>query len=374
MVTLKPMEVAMQSGRPKAVLTLTDDERQKLQSWGRRGTTAQRLALRAKIILACVEHPLNKDVAKRLRVRAATVGKWRSRFLARRLDGLTDEPRPGAPRKITDATVEAVVTRTLETKPRNATHWSTRDMARASGLSQTAIVRIWHAFGLKPHRTKTFKLSSDPYFVEKVRDIVGLYLNPPDKALVLCIDEKSQVQALDRTQPLLPLAPGQVERRTHDYVRHGTTSLFAALDVATGKVIGTCSRRHRQQEFLRFLQHIDATISKPADLTVHLVMDNYGTHKAPSIKRWLQKHPEYQLHFTPTSSSWLNQVERFFAKITEKRIRRGAFRSVKALEQAITDYLQEHNKNPKPFVWVADADTILERVTRVCTRISNSGH
>ena len=247
-------------------------------------------------------------------------------------------------------------------------------MARACGLSQTAIVRIWHAFGLKPHRTKTFKLSSDPYFVEKVRDIVGLYLNPPDKALVLCIDEKSQVQALDRTQPLLPLAPGQVERRTHDYVRHGTTSLFAALDVATGKVIGTCSRRHRQQEFLRFLQHIDATISKPADLTVHLVMDNYGTHKAPSIKRWLQKHPEHPLHFTPTSSSWLNQVERFFAKITEKRIRRGAFRSVKALEQAITDYLQEHNKNPKPFVWVADADTILERVTRVCTRISNSGH
>lgn len=374
MVTLKPTEVAMRRGRPKPVLTLTDDEREKLQSWARRGTTAQRLALRAKIILACVEHPLNKDVAKRLRVRAATVGKWRSRFLARRLDGLTDEPRPGAPRKISDAAVEAVVTRTLETKPRNATHWSTRDMARVSGLSQTAIVRIWHAFGLKPHRTKTFKLSSDPYFVEKVRDIVGLYLNPPDKALVLCIDEKSQVQALDRTQPLLPLAPGQVERRTHDYVRHGTTSLFAALDVATGKVIGTCSRRHRQQEFLRFLQHIDATISKPAGLTVHLIMDNYGTHKAPSIKRWLQKHPEYQLHFTPTSSSWLNQVERFFAKITEKRIRRGAFRSVKALEQAITDYLHEHNKNPRPFVWIADADTILERVTRVCARISNSGH
>jgi transposase len=364
----------MAIGRPKEALMLTIDERQKLETWARRATSTQRLALRARIILACEGETLNKNVAKRLHVRAATVGKWRQRFLKRRLDGLTDEPRPGAPRKITDQDVERVVTQTLETKPKNATHWSTRSMAQKSGLSQTAIVRIWHAFGLKPHRTETFKLSSDPYFVEKVRDVVGLYLNPPEKALVLCVDEKSQVQALDRTQPLLPMTPGQVERRTHDYVRHGTTSLFAALDVATGKVIGTCSARHRQQEFLKFLKHIDATITKTADTTVHLVMDNYGTHKTPAIKRWLQKHPEYHFHFTPTSSSWLNQVERFFAEITEKRIRRGAFRSVAALEQAILDYLHEHNQNSKPFVWTADADLILNRVQKVCTRINNSGH
>lgn len=364
----------MAIGRPKEALTLTDDERQKLQSWARRGKTAQRLALRARIILACAELPLNKDVARKLQVRATTVGKWRARFLVRRLDGLTDEPRPGAPRKITDAHVEDVITRTLESKPKNATQWSTRDMAKASGLSQSAISRIWRAFGLKPHRTETFKLSTDPYFVEKVRDVVGLYLNPPDKAIVLCVDEKSQVQALDRTQPLLPMEPGQAERGTHDYVRHGVTSLFAALDVATGKVIGTCSARHRQQEFLKFLKHLDATIVKQPGVTVHLVMDNYSTHKTPSIKRWFLKHPEYHLHFTPTSSSWLNQVERFFAEITRKRIRRGAFRSVKQLEQAIMDYLAEHNANPKPFVWTATADLILERVTKVCSRTSDSGH
>lgn len=364
----------MAVGRPKDELILTSDERDKLQSWARRATSSQRLALRARIILACAEEPFNKDVAAQLNVRAATVGKWRSRFLLRRLEGLTDEPRPGAPRTVTDSQVEEVVTRTLETKPPQATHWSTRGMAKATGLTQTAVCRIWRAFGLKPHRVETFKLSSDPYFVEKVRDVVGLYLNPPDKALVLCVDEKSQVQALDRTQPLLPLRPGQVERRTHDYVRHGTTSLFAALDVATGKVIGTCSARHRGQEFLKFLKHVDATISKTPDLTIHLVMDNYGTHKTQAVRNWLRKHPEYQLHFTPTSSSWLNQVERFFAEITEKRIRRGAFRSVKALERAILDYLEEHNKNPKPFVWTADADSIFERIARVCTRISNSGH
>jgi len=364
----------MPMGRPKDALTLTDDERQKLQTWTRRGTTAQRLALRARIILACAELPLNKDVAKKLQVRAATVGKWRTRFLARRLDGLSDEPRPGAPRKITDAHVEEVVTRTLESKPKNATQWSTRGMAKATGLSQSAITRIWRAFGLKPHRTETFKLSTDPYFVEKVRDVVGLYLNPPDKAIVLCIDEKSQVQALDRTQPLLPMEPWQVERGTHDYVRHGVTSLFAALDVATGKIIGKCSARHRQQEFLKFLQHIDANLVKEPGVTVHLVMDNYGTHKTSTIKRWLLKHPEYHLHFTPTSSSWLNQVERFFAEITQKRIRRGVFRSVKQLQQAIMDYLAEHNANPKPFVWTATADSILERITKVCSRISDSGH
>jgi transposase len=364
----------MQTGRPKEPLTLTADEQHKLQMWARRATSSQRLALRARIILACANETLNKDVARQLRVRAATVGKWRRRFLKSRLNGLTDEPRPGAPRTIDDAAVEDVVTRTLETKPDEATHWSTRGMAAATGLSQTAIVRIWNAFGLKPHRSDTFKLSTDPYFVEKVRDVVGLYLNPPDKAIVLCVDEKSQVQALDRTQRLLPMEPGQVERRTHDYVRHGTTSLFAALDVATGRVIGKCSARHRQQEFLKFLKHVDASLTKATGVTVHLVLDNYGTHKTPSVKRWLLKHPEYHLHFTPTSSSWLNQVERFFAEITEKRIRRGAFRSVKGLEQAIYDYLHQHNTAPRPFVWTANADLILGRVKQVCTRINDSGH
>lgn len=364
----------MQTGRPKEPLTLTADEQHKLQTWARRATSSQRLALRARIILACANETLNKDVARQLRVRATTVGKWRRRFLKDRLNGLTDEPRPGAPRTIDDAAIEDVVTRTLETKPAEATHWSTRGMAAATGMSQTAIVRIWNAFGLKPHRSDTFKLSTDPYFVEKVRDVVGLYLNPPDKAIVLCVDEKSQVQALDRTQRLLPMEPGQVERRTHDYVRHGTTSLFAALDIATGRVIGKCSTRHRQQEFLKFLKHVDASLTKATGVTVHLVLDNYGTHKTPSVKRWLLRHPEYHLHFTPTSSSWLNQVERFFAEITEKRIRRGAFRSVKGLEQAIYDYLHQHNTAPRPFVWTANADLILGRVKRVCTRTYNSGH
>jgi transposase len=294
--------------------------------------------------------------------------------VADRLEGLVDEPRPGAPRSVLDRHVEDVVTRTLESKPEGATHWSTRSMAKASGLSQSTITRIWHAFGLKPHRAETFKLSTDPLFVEKVRDVVGLYLSPPERAIVLCVDEKSQVQALDRTQPLLPLEPGQAERHTHDYARHGTTSLFAALNVATGEVIGQCHRQHRQQEFVKFLDQIDTAVPKEPDVTIHLVMDNYGTHKTPKVKRWLQRHPEYVVHFIPTSSSWLNQVERFFAEITEKRIRRGAFRSVKALEQAIQEYLEHHNENPKPFVWTATADTILGRVARVCERICDSGH
>jgi len=361
-------------GRPTPIITLTEDEREKLQGWARRPTSSQRLASRARIILACVGDTTSREVAQKLGADLGTVGKWRRRFIKNRIDGLTDEPRPGAPRKILDEHVEDVVTRTLETKPQNATQWSTRDMAKVTGLSQTAIVRIWQAFGLKPHRTSTFKLSTDPYFTEKVRDVVGLYLNPPDRALVLCVDEKSQIQALDRTQPLLPLAPWQLERRTADYARHGTTSLFAALDVATGKIIGKCSSRHRQQEFLAFLKHIDATIDKQTGRTVHLVLDNYATHKTPSVRRWLLKHPEYHLHFTPTSGSWLNQVERFFAEITRRMIRRGVHRSTKALEQAIMDYLDCHNENPKPFVWVADADIILERVARVCERINDSGH
>jgi len=364
----------MSTGRPKAVLTVTDDERQKLDQWARRPKSTQRLALRARIVLACAEGRSNTEVARQLRLALPTVGKWRRRFVAARLEGLADEPRPGTPRTLTDAQVENVITRTLESKPQAATHWSTRGMAEATGLSQSAIVRIWHAFGLQPHRRETFKLSTDPFFVEKVRDVVGLYLNPPDRAIVLCVDEKSQVQALDRTQPLLPLQPGQTERHTHDYVRHGTTALFAALNVATGEVLGRCHSRHRQQEFVRFLDLIDSRVTREPGMEIHLVLDNYGTHKAPAVKRWLQRHPDFQVHFIPTSSSWLNQVERFFAEITEKRIRRGAFRSVRELEGAIAEYLEHHNANPKPFVWTASANLILERVEEVCKRTSNSGH
>jgi transposase len=364
----------MPRGRRKAELTLTDDERQTLRTWASRPKSAQQIAQRARIVLACAEGLDNKVVAARLGLTTQTVGKWRRRFLERRLDGLADQPRPGAPRKVTDKDVEGVITRTLETKPKSATHWSTRGMAAATGLSQSTVGRIWRAFGLKPHRADTFKLSNDPFFVDKVRDVVGLYMAPPENAIVLCVDEKSQVQALDRTQPLLPLQPGQTERRTHDYVRHGTTSLFAALNVATGEVIGRCHRRHRHQEFLKFLNQIDASVPRQPGVEIHLVLDNYGTHKAPAVKRWFLRHPEYHLHFTPTSGSWLNQVERFFAEITEKRIRRGAFRSVPALEQAIEEYLEDHNRDPRPFVWTADADLILGRVKAICERISDSGH
>jgi transposase len=364
----------MRTGRPKASLTLNDDERSKLMTWAQRPKSTQRMALRAKIVLACVEGLSNQAVARRLQVTAQTVGKWRGRFVADRLDGLADEPRPGAPRAISDAQVEEVITRTLETQPETATHWSTRGLAKTVGLSQASIGRIWRTFGLKPHRQDTFKLSKDPFFVEKVRDVVGLYLNPPDKAIVLSVDEKSQVQALDRTQPLLPMTPGQVERRTHDYVRHGVTSLFAALNVATGQVIGQCHRRHRHQELLRFLDLIDASIAKEPGVSIHLVLDNYGTHKAPAVRRWFVRHPEYHPHFIPTSSSWLNQVERFFAEITAQRIRRGAFRNVAKLEEAIRDYLEHHNRDPKPFMWTANADEILQKIARLCKRTCDSGH
>ena len=360
--------------RPKPALFLSDDERQKLSTWANRPKSTQRLALRARIVLACADETSNTAVASQLGVCAATVGTWRIRFVAKRLDGLVDEPRPGAPRTVTDADVERVITRTLETKPKAATHWSTRGLAKATGMSQSAVRRIWRAFELKPHQSDTFKLSTDPYFVEKVRDVVGLYLSPPARAIVLSVDEKSQVQALDRTQPILPMTPAQVQRGTHDYVRNGTTSLFAARDVATGKVIGKCHRRHRHPEFLKFLDHVDATLSREPGVSVHIVLDNYATHKTPAVKRWFLRHPEYHLHFIPTSSSWLNQVERFFAEIAEKRIRRGVFKSVQALEQAINEYLAEHNADPKPFAWVADADAILDRIKRVCERTSDSGH
>jgi transposase len=355
-------------------LVLSDDEREKLTAWARRPKTSQRLALRSRIILAAAAGDANGDIAFDMNITPQTVGKWRQRFLQDRLEGLIDEPRPGAPRTITDAQVEDVIAKTLESKPDNATHWSTRGMAKAVGLSQTAIARIWRAFSLQPHRHETFKLSTDPFFVEKVRDVVGLYLNPPDRAIILSVDEKSPIQALNRTQPLLPMTPGQAERGTHDYERHGTTSLFAALNVAGGAVLGQCYRRHRQQEFVRFLEEVDASLSKEPGVTIHLILDNYATHKTPRVRRWLAQHPEYVVHFTPTSGSWLNQVERFFARLTEKRIRRGAFRSIKALEAAIHAYLEEHNRNPKPFQWTATADIILKKVEKVCQRISNSAH
>jgi transposase len=362
----------MRTGRPIPPLTLTDAERETLERWARRAKTAQAVAQRARLILGCATGRTNTVVAHELRLTKQTVGKWRSRFLARRLDGVLDDPRPGAPRTITDAQVERVLTRTLESTPADATHWSTRSMAQASGLSRSAVHRIWRAFALQPHRTETFKLSTDPLFIEKVRDIVGLYLRPPDRALVLCVDEKSQIQALDRTQPLLPMRPGQVERRTHDYARHGTTSLFAALDTKTGAVIGQLHRRHRSVEFRKFLDTIDAEV--PADLDVHLILDNYGTHKTALIRRWLAKRSRFHVHFTPTSASWLNLVERWFAALTQKQIKRGAHPSTRALETAIRQYIAVTNEAPKPFVWTKTADEILASVARFCHRISETGH
>ncbi len=324
------------------------------------------------MILQCAEGATNTRVAEQVRVRIQTVGKWRQRFVDRRLDGLLDEPRPGTPRKVSDAEVERVLTMTLESTPKDATHWSTRSLAAASGLSRSTVGRIWRAFALQPHRSETFKLSKDPLFIDKVRDIVGLYMNPPDRALVLCVDEKSQIQALDRTQPLLPMRPGQVERRTHDYARHGTTSLFAALDVKTGTVIGECHRRHRSLEFRKFLDTIEQAV--PQFLDVHLILDNYGTHKTATIRRWLAKRPRFHVHFTPTSASWMNLVERWFAALTEKQIRRGVHRSVRELQTAIKQYLAVTNASPKPFVWTKSADEILATVARFCARTSGSGH
>jgi len=362
----------MPRGRPLMELTLTAEERSTLTRWTRRPTTAQALARRARLVLAAAEGRSNKDVATALRITEPTVGKWRRRFLTYRLEGLLDEPRPGAPRTIGDADVERVIALTLESAPRDATHWSTRSMATATGFSQSSISRIWRAFALAPHRSETFKLSTDPLFIEKVRDVVGLYLAPPERALVLSVDEKSQIQALDRTAPMLPLRPGQVERHTHDYARHGTTSLFAALDVASGTVIGECHRRHRAIEFRAFLDTVEASV--PSDLEIHVILDNYSTHKTALIKRWLVKHPRYHLHFTPTSASWLNLIERFFALLTEKQVRRGTHRSTAELEAAILAYLAIHNENPKPFIWTKTADQILANVARFCRRTLDSGH
>lgn len=343
-----------------------------LQSWVRRRSSAQSLALRSRIVLECAEGHAIAEVARRLRITTDTVRTWRRRFLERRLDGLCDEPRPGVPRKITDADVERVIVKTLEETPKNATHWSTRSMAASTGMSQSAISRIWRAFGLQPHRAETFKLSKDPLFVDKVRDVVGLYLDPPERALVLCVDEKSQIQALDRSQPVLPMMPGVPERRSHDYVRAGTTTLFAALDTATGKVIGSLHRRHRATEFKKFLIKLDREV--PRELDVHLILDNYVTHKVPAVKKWLAAHPRFHLHFTPTGSSWLNLVERWFAELTTEKLRRGVHRSVQALERDIRTWLADWNTNPRPFTWTNTADEILDKVATYCRRISDSGH
>jgi transposase len=347
-------------------------EQKTLQQWARRPTMAQALAQRARLILRCAEGQTNKAVAHEVGVAQQTVCKWRQRFVAQRLDGLLDDPRPGAPRTVTDAAVERVVTRTLEMKPPYATHWSTRTMAQTSGMSRSTVHRIWRAFGLHPHRTEAFKLSADPLFIEKVRDIVGLYVQPPDKALVLCVDEKAQIQALDRTRPLLPMRPGQVERRTHDYRRHGTTSLFAALEVQTGRVIGQLHQRHRATEFRQFLDTVEASV--PSHLDVHLILDNYGTHKTALIRRWLLKRPRFHLHFTPTGASWLNLVERWFALLTERQLRRGVHPSVHALKAAILQYIAVTNTQPQPFKWTKTADEILASVARFCRRTSETGH
>ncbi|HVM54426.1 MAG TPA: IS630 family transposase [Acidimicrobiales bacterium] len=360
------------TGRPTAQIVLSDEEREVLQRWARRPKSAQALALRCRIVLAAAEGLPNTEIAARLDCVPATASKWRRRFAQSRLDGLHDEPRPGKPRTVTDEDVERVIVKTLEQQPTDATHWSSYSMAKATGISQTTVSRIWRAFGLKPHLAEDFKLSPDPQFIDKVRDIVGLYLNPPDAAVVLCVDEKTQVQALDRTAPVLPLMPGVPQRRTHDYKRNGTTNLFAALDVASGKVIHSLTNRHRAQEFIRFLKVIDASV--PEHLDVHVVLDNSSTHKTPAVQRWLLRHPRFTLHFTPTYSSWMNLVERWFAELTTKWLRRGSHRSVRELVAAIRTWITNWNDDPKPFVWHKTADEILDSLAAYCARINDLGH
>jgi transposase len=360
------------TGRPKSPLVLSDEERAQLESWTRRRASAQALALRARIVLACAEGLTNEAVADREKVSSGMVGKWRARFVADRLDGLVDEPRSGRPRTIEDAQVEDVVIRTLETTPKNATHWSTRSMAAEVGLSREAVGRIWRAFGLQPHRVETWKLSKDPLFIDKVRDVVGLYLAPPERAVVLCVDEKSQIQALDRTSPIFPMRPGVPERQTHDYKRAGTSSLYAALDITTGKVIHALRRRHRAIEFKKFLVQIDNEV--PEHLGVHLVLDNASTHKTPAIQRWLVSHPRFVLHFTPTSASWMNLVERWFGELTTKKLQRGTHHSVFALNKDIRGWVETWNEDPRPYVWTKTADQILASMSRYCTQQTSTAN
>lgn len=364
----------MARGPAPVEIVLSDVEREQLESWARRRTSAAGLAMRSRIVLAAAEGGSNTEIAARLEQHRNTVARWRKRFLEARLDGLVDEPRSGRPRTIDDAAVEKLITETLENAPKADAHWSTRSMAAHLGMSQSTVSRVWRAFGLAPHRSETWKLSKDPLFTEKVRDVVGLYLDPPERAVVLCVDEKTQVQALDRTAPTFPMLPGTPERASHDYVRHGTSSLYAALDLATGKVIGSLHSRHRAVEFGKFLRKIDAEV--PDDLEVHLVLDNASTHKTPAIKRWLAAHPRFVVHFTPTSSSWLNLVERWFAELTTKKLQRSAHRSVAALNADIRAWIKNWNEDPKPYVWTKTADEILDSIAHYCSRwrTSDSGH
>jgi len=362
----------MKTGRPKPDVCLSSGEKEQLQSMVSSRSLAYGLVTRARIVLLAAEGASNREISGKVGLSAQSVCKWRRRFLAQGLSGLHDELRPGRPRSISDEQVASLIRQTLNTQPRDGTHWTIRSLAKQAQLSRPTIHRIWRAFGLQPHRQRHFKLSTDPFFVEKVRDIVGLYLDPPDKAMVLCVDEKSQIQALDRTQPLLPMGLGYVEGITHDYVRHGTTTLFAALDIATGQVLTRCRPRHRHQEYLQFLRQIEANV--PAELDIHLVVDNYGTRKHPTVKRWLAAHPRYQVHYTPTYASWLNQVEIWFHLISQRAIRRGTFKSTKDLIAKIDQFVQHYNAQTRPFAWMATADSILEKIKRLCQYISETGH
>jgi len=359
--------------RPKAELVLSADERAQLSTFARSRALPAALSQRARIVLACAGGDANSVVARRFELTNATVGKWRSRFVKHRIAGLYDEIRPGRPRTIDDERVASLIRRTLQKKPKDgSTHWSVRQAAKESGISKSSVHRYLHLFSLKPHRSESFKLSTDAFFIEKLRDVVGLYLNPPENALVLSVDEKSQMQALERTQPMLPLGIGYAEGMTHDYKRHGTTTLFAALDVLKGTVLADCKPRHRHQEFLAFLRQIEANVPQSQD--IHLIVDNYSTHKHARVKAWLARRPRWHLHFIPTYSSWLNQVERFFALITEKAIRRGSFSSVKELVGKVDHFVTQYNKDCTPFVWTATADSILEKLERLSSRINGTGH